>query len=50
MALPVVLPLMPDALGGDAPSVRVEAEHPVPYGTFREDRCVSGRARHGVAA
>ena len=32
------LPLMPDALGGNTPSIRVEAEHTVPYGTFREDR------------
>jgi hypothetical protein len=38
MAYEVSLPLMPDALGGDTPSVRVEAEHTVPYGTFREDR------------
>jgi hypothetical protein len=38
MAVPVVLPLMPDALGGDAPSIRVEAEHLVPYGSFREHR------------
>lgn len=34
----VVLPLMPALLGGHAPSVRVEAQHTVPYGTFREDR------------
>jgi hypothetical protein len=38
MAFPVSLPLMPDALGGNTPSIRVEAEHTVPYGTFREDR------------
>ena len=38
MTVPVRLPLMPDALGGNAPSVRVDAEHTVPYGTFREDR------------
>jgi Flp pilus assembly protein TadG len=38
MTYQVPLPLMPDALGGDRPSVRVEAEHAVPYGTFREDR------------
>jgi len=38
MASPVSLPLMPDALGGNTPSIRVEAEHTVPYGTFREDR------------
>ncbi len=35
---PVALPLMPSALGGNTPSVRVEARHRVPYGTFREDR------------
>jgi len=34
----VRLPLVPDALGGGAPSVRVEGEHTVPYGSFREDR------------
>ena len=38
MAVQVALPLMPAALGGDTPSVRVEAEQAVPYGTFREDR------------
>ncbi len=38
MSLPVRLPLMPDALGGNTPSIRVDAEHTVPYGTFREDR------------
>lgn len=38
MAYQVSLPLMPDALGGDTPSIRVEAEQAVPYGTFREDR------------
>ena len=38
MVVPVVLPLVPDALGGGAPSVRVEAEHLVPYGSFREHR------------
>jgi Flp pilus assembly protein TadG len=38
LAAPVPLPLMPDALGGNTPSIRVEAEHTVPYGTFREDR------------
>lgn len=35
---PVPLPLVPLALGGNTPSIRVEAEHAVPYGTFREDR------------
>lgn len=38
MVYPVTLPLMPSALGGDTPSIRVEAEHTVPYGTFRESR------------
>ena len=38
MSLPVRLPLMPDALGGNTPSIRVDAEHTVSYGTFREDR------------
>ena len=34
----VRLPLVPSALGGQAPSIRVEGEHAVAYGTFREDR------------
>ena len=34
----VRLPLVPTALGGGAPSIRVDASHSVPYGTFREDR------------
>jgi hypothetical protein len=34
----VDLPLVPDALGRNAPSVRVEGAHSVPYGSFREDR------------
>jgi len=34
----VTLPLAPTALGGDAPSFRVDASHTVAYGTFREDR------------
>ncbi len=38
MVYPVALPLMPDALGGNTPSIRVEAEHSVPYGSFRERR------------
>lgn len=38
MTMPVALPLMPDALGGNTPSIRVDAEHSVPYGSFREDR------------
>lgn len=35
---PVPLPLLPSALGEQTPSIRVEAVHSVPYGTFREDR------------
>jgi Flp pilus assembly protein TadG len=34
----VRLPLAPEALGGGAPSFRVEADQRFPYGTFREDR------------
>jgi Flp pilus assembly protein TadG len=34
----VPLPLLPRALGGGRPSVRVEARSTVAYGTFREDR------------
>ncbi len=34
----VRLPLAPSALGGDAPSFRVESSHTVAYGTYREDR------------
>ena len=34
----VVLPLVPSALGDQAPSFRVEASSSVSYGTFREDR------------
>ncbi len=34
----VRLPLAPEALGGGAPSIRVEADQRFPYGTFREDR------------
>jgi hypothetical protein len=34
----VPLPLLPSALGGQRPSISVEAEHTVPYGTYREDR------------
>jgi len=35
---PVPLPLVPAALGGSTPSIRVESSHAVPYGTFREAR------------
>jgi len=38
MTYPVALPLMPDALGGNTPSIRVDAEHSVAYGSFREAR------------
>lgn len=34
----VALPLVPTVLGDDVPSIRVDAQHTVPYGTFREDR------------
>ncbi len=38
VAYQVRLPFLPDALGEQAPSVSVDAEHTVPYGSFREDR------------
>ncbi len=38
MVYPVRLPLMPRALGSETPSIRVDAEHSVPYGSFREQR------------
>ena len=38
MVYPVDLPLMPTALGGDTPSIRVQGDHSVPYGSFREAR------------
>lgn len=38
VAYPVALPLMPAALGGSTPSIRVSARHSLPYGTFRERR------------
>lgn len=34
----VPLPLVPSALGGGRPSIRVEADQTVVYGTYREDR------------
>lgn len=34
----VRLPLAPTALGGGAPSFRVEGSHTVVYGSYREDR------------
>lgn len=33
----VALPLLPDLLAEHRPSVRVEAQHAVPYGAYRED-------------
>jgi Flp pilus assembly protein TadG len=38
MTYPVRLPLVPAALGGEAPSIRVQADQRVPYGSFRERR------------
>lgn len=38
VAFQVPLPFIPDALGPQAPSIRVDTEHTVPYGSFREDR------------
>ena len=32
------LPLVPSALGSNAPSIRLTSTHVEPYGTFREDR------------
>lgn len=34
----VALPLVPAALGGNTPSIRVDAVHQSPYGQFREAR------------
>lgn len=34
----VPLPLLPPVFGDQPPSIRIEAEHTVPYGTFRESR------------
>lgn len=34
----VRLPLVPSALGSQAPSIAISAEHAVPYGTYREAR------------
>lgn len=34
----MTLALWGAVLGGQRPGVRVEAEHTVPYGTFRENR------------
>ena len=38
ITFPVALPLMPAALGGNTPSIRVESSQAVPYGSFRENR------------
>lgn len=38
VAYPAPLPLLPDVFGDRPPSIRVEAVHAVPYGSFREDR------------
>lgn len=32
----VALPLIPDALGGDRPAIRISASHTEPYGDYRE--------------
>lgn len=38
LSVQVPLPLVPDALGGGAASIRVSSTHVAPYGTFREPR------------
>ena len=38
VSYPVLLPMVPAALGDQAPTFRVAAVHSVPYGSFREDR------------
>jgi len=38
LGLDVALPLVPDFLGGQTPSIRVSSTHRAPYGTFREAR------------
>ena len=38
VSYPVPLPLVPAALGGNTPSIQVQAVHRMPYGLFREDR------------
>jgi len=35
---PVPLPLVPAALGGNTPSILVQAVHRAPYGQYRQDR------------
>ncbi len=34
----VDLPLLPEVLGGDAPSFRLDSTHTVPIGQFRDTR------------
>jgi len=36
VATRVVLPLVPDVLGGDRPSFALDAEHTVPIGQYQE--------------
>lgn len=36
----VALPLIPDALGGDRPAIRINASHTEPYGDYREAKGV----------
>ena len=38
LTVQVPLPLVPDALGGAAPSIRVSSTHLAPYGSYREGR------------
>ena len=38
LSVEVPLPMVPDALGGGALSVRVSSTHLAPYGTYREGR------------
>jgi hypothetical protein len=38
LGLDVALPLVPDFLGGQTPTIRVSSTHRAPYGTFREAR------------
>jgi hypothetical protein len=38
VSYPVPLPLVPTALGGNTPSIRVQAVHRAPYGLYRQDR------------
>ena len=38
LSVQVPLPLLPAALGGGTPSIRVSSAHVAPYGTFREAR------------